>query len=206
MKISQILGKISVAGITPNVERSRPQIIESYRDYAPPAWVRKLVEDALDSVPDQYLGGLKTIVLTNRSALTRDQRRQKIWQRGKTHRLAEARGAYYRATRSRPASVWLYVDNILKPIPSWCLGLPIVSTVEITEVLFHEIGHHIHAVHKPVYDGKENVAEAWSRRLIRRFTLRRYWYAMPLAYPLAKAFNLAERIKKRISRGGKQQR
>ena len=66
--------------------------------------------------------------------------------------------------------------------------------------MFHEIGHHIHAVHKPVYDGKENVAEDWSKKLLRRFCRRHYWYAVPVLYPLATAINIGRKIKKKVSR------
>jgi len=94
---------------------SRPEIVEQYRDYSPPVRLKKWVETLLESVPPKYTVGLKTVVLTNQSALARNQRRQKIWQRGRKHRLANARGAYYRATRSTPATVWLYVDTSSSP-------------------------------------------------------------------------------------------
>ena len=196
MTNSEIRQDRKSADITSKAQHTRPQIVENYRDFVPPAWLKKIIEKALDSVPPNYLAGLKTVVLTNKSALTRDQRRQKIWQRSKTHRLAEARGAYYSATRSRSASVWLYVDNIMRPLGPWYFRVPIVGVIEFAEVLFHEIGHHIHAVHKPVYDGKENVAEDWSEKLLGRFVRRRYWYVMPVAYPIATAFNLATKIKR----------
>jgi hypothetical protein len=57
-------------------------------------------------------------------------------------------------------------------------------------VLFHEIGHHIHAAHKPVFDGRENVAEEWSRKLFVRFLGLRYWYLMPVLYPVALVIRL----------------
>lgn len=182
------------------LERARPQIVENYHDFVPPAWLKRVIEDALNSVPQKYLAGLKTVVLANKTALTRDQRRQKIWSRKKKYQLAEARGAYYAATRSRPASVWLFADNILRSMPAWYFRMPIFGVAEFAEVLFHEIGHHIHAVHKPVYDGKENVAEDWSGKLWGRFARRRYWYAMPVLYPIATAINIAKRIKKKVSR------
>lgn len=171
-----------------------PEIVETYRDFEPPTQVRKLVEELLDSVSADYLKGLKTIVLCNQAALTHDQRRQKVWGRGRKYRLAEARGAYYRATNSRPATVWLYVDNILKASPPWSLRIPVARYAEFGEVLFHEIGHHIHAVHIPIYDGKENVAEDWSRRLRRQFFRKHYWYLVPFRYPLSVLLNLALRV------------
>jgi hypothetical protein len=179
-------------------ERPRPQIIENYHDFTPPAWLKGVIEDALNSVPENYLAGLKTVVLTNESALTRDQRRQKVWHRNKAHRLSDARGVYWPSTNIRPASVWLFVDNIMRPLGAWYFRIPISGAIEFGEILFHEIGHHIHAVHRPVYEGKENVAENWSRKLLRRFCRRRYRYAMPLLYPLAAVLNLVLKVAKRV--------
>jgi hypothetical protein len=173
----------------------RPELVENYRDFEPPAGFRSLVEDLLQSVPPKYLVGLKTIVLTNRDALSRDQRKQKVWSRNRKVRLAEARGAYYKATRTSPASVTLYVDNILAShVPPWITKVPLLRYCDLDTVLFHEIGHHIHAAHVPIYDGKENVAEDWSRTLKRRFFRRHYWYALPLLFPLALAIKVAKRI------------
>jgi hypothetical protein len=186
-----------------------PDIIENYRDFEPPSQVRKLVEELVESVPRNYLKGLKTIVLCNRAALTRDQRRQKVWGRGRKYRLVEARGAYYRATNSRPATVWLYVDNILKASPAWMLRIPVACYAEFGEVLFHEIGHHIHTVHVPIYDGKENVAEDWSRKLTQQFFRKHYWYLVPFRYPLLALVKMTLLVTTRfaaIRRGQKNQR
>jgi hypothetical protein len=176
----------------------RPEIIENYRDFEPPPQLRRIIDNLIDCVPPNYLMGLKTIILTNQAALTRDQRRQKIWSRKRKYRLAEARGTYHRATHSRPATVWLYVDNILKGTPAWTLRLPLVRYVEFGEVLHHEIGHHIHAVHKPIHDGPENVADAWSRKLSINFFRKHYWYIVPVKYPLLLLIKLALWIAQRL--------
>jgi hypothetical protein len=157
-----------------------PEIVEAYRDYVPSIDVKKMVRELLKSVPAGYLAGLKRIVLTNRSSLTRDQRRKKTWQQGRKHQFATSLGVYYRATRSQPACVWLFVDNILEPFPSWVLRVPMSRYLIVGDVLYHEIGHHIHRVHRPVYEGKENVAKDWSRKLGRAFFRKRYWYLVPL--------------------------
>jgi hypothetical protein len=179
---------------------TRPSLVENYRDYIPPANLRQLVEDLLESVPPNDLRGLNAIVLCNRSALTRDQRRQKIWGRNRKYPLTEARGLYYEATKARPAMVWLLVDNILKSEPSWVLRTPILRYQSLSTVLFHEIGHHIHAVHKPIYEGKENVADDWGRKLGRRFFRKRYWYLKPLAYLASPFMKLAKRTQKTTER------
>jgi hypothetical protein len=178
--------------------RVRPEVVENYRDFEPRANFRKLLEDLLDAVPPKYLVGLKTIVLANQSALTRNQRRQKIWSRNRKIRLAEARGSYYRATESSPATVWLYVDNILRSEDPWFGRLPILCYYALATVLYHEIGHHIHAVHKPIFEGKEEVAEDWSKKLFGRFCRLRYWYLRPLVYPIWLLIELVRRIKRKI--------
>ncbi len=168
---------------------SAPEIVENYRDYTPSVDVKKIVSELLTSVPTGYLVGLKRIVLTNRLSLNRDQRRKKTWQQGRKHQFATSLGAYYRATRSQPACVWLFVDNILEPLPSWLPRMPMVCYSIIGDVLYHEIGHHIHRVHKPVYEGRENVAEDWSRKLGRAFFRKRYWYLVPVFPVLRRAAN-----------------
>ena len=70
----------------------------------------------------------------------------------------------------------------------------------LSTVLYHEIGHHIHAVHRPVFEGKEKVAEEWSWKLSGQFIRSRYWYLLPILYPLALLRKLAKRIEKMIAR------
>jgi hypothetical protein len=185
---------------TTETERDvQPKVVDNYRDFEPPANFRKLLEDLLDAVPAKYFVGLENIVLANQSALTRNQRRQKIWSRNRKIRLADARGCYYRATKSSPATVWLYVDNILRSEEPWFRRLPILRYYALATVLFHEIGHHIHAVHKPVFEGKENVAEDWSKKLFGRFCRLRYWYLRPFVYPIWVLIRLGKRLRKEMS-------
>lgn len=176
--------------------RNGPEIVEYYRDYIPPAQVKNIVQNLLKGVPKPYLSGLGTVVLTNRSALTRDQKRQRVWSRNRKGRLVDARGAYYRATAKSPATVWLIIDNIQRPEPALIFRVPIAAYDLIGKVLYHEIGHHIHAAIEPIYEGKENVADDWSDRLWRRFSRRRYWYLMPIAYPVRQFSRLWKRLRK----------
>jgi hypothetical protein len=175
----------------------RPEIVESYRDFTPPP-KSGMVDNLLSYVPPKYLVGLKKIVLTNRSALPRDKRRQKVWGRGRKYRLAESLGSYSRAWKSSPATVWLYMDNIVSADPAWVLRTPLLRYTRLADVLYHEIGHHIHAVHRPVHDGKENVAEDWSRKLSGRFLRRHYWFLMPILFPLSFATKMVRRMRKAV--------
>lgn len=160
--------------------RSGPIVVEAYRDYVPPQIVLPLIRELLDAVPPRYLVGLQTIVLTNQSAQPRKRQRQKIWSRTHKIKLVQARGYYSGATRASQASITLHIDNILKGSSARDLRIPFVRYFPFASVLYHEIGHHIHAEHNPVYEGKENVAENWSDKLLARFYQAHYWYLMPL--------------------------
>ena len=163
-----------------------PTIVESYRDFEPPSKFKQSVETLLRYVPPKYLIGLKSIVLTNRAALSRNARRQKVWSRNRKVRHAESLGSYYRATKSSPATVWLYVDNIVEAGIGWLDRAPVLRYLVVGQVLYHEIGHHIHAVHRPVHAEKEDIAENWSGTLSRRFYRQRYWYVYPFLYGVAR--------------------
>src|SRR5882762_160352 len=171
-----------------------PELVESYRDFEPPADFKQVVETLLAYVPPKYLVGLKKIILTNSSALSRDQRKQKTWSRNHKVRLSECRGSYFRATKSSSATVWLYVDNIVRHEPAWIARVPLLRYMEPSNVLYHEIGHHIHATSKPAYKECEDVAEEWRRKLLGNFARKRFWYLRPLFL----CFGLASRAVKSI--------
>jgi hypothetical protein len=175
---------------------SLPTIVEAYRDYSPPPTVRQLIQDLLKTVPPRYLVGLETIVLTNRAGETRDRKRQKVWSRNRKIKLADALGYYEASTRSSQASIVLHIDHILKGVEPWELKTPL-RYGPLAKVLYHEIGHHIHAERKPVFKGKEDVADGWSGKLLGLFYRRHYWYLMPLFYPLRMYMKIRRRIGKR---------
>ena len=162
-------------------ENTGPVIVESYRDFEPPPNFRRLIETLLLYIPPKYLTGLKTVVLTNRAGLTRDKRRQRVWSRNRKILLANAAGSYSRATKSSPATVWLYVDNLARSA-GWMLRLPFFRYMMPADVLYHEVGHHIHTVHRPIHEEREDVAEDWSGKLYAHFVRKHYWYIYPFLY------------------------
>jgi hypothetical protein len=177
---------------------STRNIVEAYRDYVPPRCVVPIVEDLLKAVPPRYLIGLQTIILTNQAAQPRKRKRQRIWSRNHKINLVKAIGYYSGASRSSQASITLHIDNILKRVPSRELRIPFVRYYPLASVLYHEIGHHIHAEHNPVYEGKENVAEDWSDKLSQRFYRTHYWYLMPILRPLVFLIKLARSLSGRF--------
>ena len=54
----------------------------------------------------------------------------------------------------------------------------------VGEVIFHEVGHHIHTTKVAEHKDRERVARRWGGRLCGRYYIRRYWYLMPLAIVL----------------------
>ncbi len=184
-----------------NQEPLGPNIVESYRDFDPPANFRQTIEILLKYVPPKYLAGLKTVVLTNREGLTRDQRKQKVWSRKRKIRLADALGSYSAASNSLQGEVWLYVDNIHSQELSWWSKLPLFRYVVPSDVLYHEIGHHIHKVHRPEHEEREDVAEKWKRKLRVQFFRKHYWYVFPLIYVLAMLFSPF--VKRRKNKGAR---
>jgi hypothetical protein len=74
------------------------------------------------------------------------------------------------------------MDQILQACPEVFLLLPPVKTFLIGEVLYHEIGHHIHRIEEPGYRAdKEAIADEWKDKLMRSFLRRRYWYVATIA-------------------------
>jgi hypothetical protein len=192
---------LKVETIPVELEPNVPTIVESYRNFAPPSNFRHDVETLLRFVPQKYLVGLKTIVLTNRAGLTGNKRKQKVWSRNRKVRLADSLGSYSRAGKNSPGTVWLYVDNIVKAESNWWRRVPLLRFMMPAEVLYHEIGHHIHAVHRPTHEGRENVAEDWGRRLWRGFLRKHYWYLSPFLYVAARAASPVIKRLKRNERG-----
>jgi hypothetical protein len=177
----------------PNV----PAITESYRDFEPPPNFKRYVETLLQYVPPKYLVGLTAIVLTNRAGLTGNKRKQKVWSRNRKVQLAECLGSYSRKHRSSPATVWLYVDNIVDAEMMWWKWVPLLRYMMPAEVLYHEIGHHIHAVHRPIHAGRENIAEDWSKKLWARFCRKHYWYLFSFLYVFARMVSpIVRRLKR----------
>jgi hypothetical protein len=171
-----------------------PAIIENFRDFEPPAKFRNIVDDLVRCVPPEFLVGLQSITLTNRFALSRNQKRKKTWSRNRRIRLADALSYYTPATRSSRFHCALRGQHYAGL--AWMVGeTALVRYMPTGEVLYHEMGHHIHAAHRPVYKGKEDVAEYWRRKLWSRFMRQRYWYLVPPFYVVGKIIRTVEKLR-----------
>lgn len=151
-------------------------LVELYRDYSPPFDASKPVRQLLSYVPDKYLAGLDCVTLTN-SHSTRLLRRGKTRSQKRKVKLSDCRGLY------GTGQVVLMVDKIFLGYPNYFLRLPYFRTYLLGEVLYHEIGHHIHRTKKHDRRDKEFVADEWAGKLLRSFMSKRYWYVSFAAIP-----------------------
>ncbi len=148
---------------------------EFYNNFVPPRYVRGLVARLLSSIPAKYSNGLGSVVLTNRSGAPRRHRLGKVTSRKRRFPQHQVFGRYHRAHSGDPAWIELYVDNLATAI-SCHPWIPMVRTACFAHVLFHEIGHHVHATVRPEFREKEDVADDWGRKLTRNYFFDQYWF------------------------------
>jgi hypothetical protein len=159
-------------------------IYEDYASYTPPVWVRPTVARLLSSLPEMSHNGLASIVLTN-SAHADDRYRR---QRRNRHGLIA--GRYHPRTKGREPWVEILVDRTILPIDGGLSRFQWARDVAVARVLFHELGHHLHATIGSPGRGGEPSAEAWQRRLAGAHFRKRYWYLRPAAPALLRVVNL----------------
>jgi len=158
-----------------------PLITTCFSDYEPPFDVVAAVRGMLSSVPPKYLVGMSEVVLTNTAALNRSRRRDVTKSRKRKVRQAAARGLYHPAWNGKPARIEILVDNTLRNWSAFFLWSSFVREQLLGDVLFHEIGHHIHYSVRPEYREKEDVADAWKVRLERNYHRTQFSWLRPIA-------------------------
>jgi hypothetical protein len=63
----------------------------------------------------------------------------------------------------------------------WWLKLSLWREMLVSDVLFHEIGHHIHAISHREYRERETVADEWRDRLQGRYLRSEYSWLLVVA-------------------------
>lgn len=173
---------------TSETKSGLPEVYVSFSGYKPPFNPEPLVRRMIDSVPRKYLVGLKSVVLTNSNGLSRKRRRSRVKHRARKVSMTEARGAYHPAYRGHPPWIEIFVDNCLQGWEKgWWLKTPYFRDELLSDVLFHEIGHHIHHTVRPEHREKEDVADVWKVRLERDYYKRIFrWIGVfrPILRPL----------------------
>ena len=154
---------------------AKVKVVEQYYNYTPPVHVHRSLQLLLRYVPEEYLRGLYKITLTNSEGLR--SVRGKITSEKRRFRPADCQGLYQKG------QIFLIVDQVFFQYPELFLLVSPFKTFVIGEVLYHEIGHHIHHLDEPGYRANiETVADEWRDKLLQSFLRRRYWY---LAWPIS---------------------
>ena len=150
-------------------------IRENYHTYVAPRWVARTVQRLLASIPEAHLSGLSSIVLTETAAVA--PARQARRNRGR-----QPLGRYHGAWRGDQAWIELVVDQIVADLPKPLNKLQVARDLVFGRVLFHEIGHHLHATRRGTGPSGEEGAESWGARLSRIHLTRRYGLHDPVPW------------------------
>ena len=114
-------------------------------------------------------------MLSNASGLSAKRRNTSVKRRKRKVMLAGAGGAYHPASRGSPAWIEIFVDNTLRGWETgWWLRVPYFREGRLSDVLFHELGHHIHHAVRPEHREEEDVADVWKVRLQRNYNRQRF--------------------------------
>lgn len=163
------------AASPPGSEPNLPRVIASFSDYEPQFDPVPMVRRMLDSVPKNYLAGLSVVRLSNASGLPGKRRKIQVKSRKRKFGLDTARGLYHPAFRGNQAWIEIFVDNAMRGWDSgWARRVPYIREMRISDVLFHEIGHHIHYAVRPEHREKEDVADVWKVRLENNYNRQRF--------------------------------
>ena len=175
------------------MDERKVRIVEAYIDYYPAFDTTRLIQKLLSTVPEKYLRGLESIVLTNERALPRKDRTGKTKSRKRKYDKSLILGRYHPEWQGKRPWIEIRVDKTLANCPRAALWFPPGREFCLGSVLFHELGHHVHHVMLPEYKEKEDVADDWSTRLMVNFLRKKYWLVL---WPII----LYGNIRKRLSR------
>ena len=178
-------------------EHHNVTIREAYKAYSPPIDAGKVVDKLLSGIPKKRLAGIKTVVLTDSANMTAGELRARARARGRTFRVRDCRGRYHPKWKGELAWIQIFVDNCLSDWPRFSLRIPFIREMLISEPLFHEVGHHIHANQEPEYRDGELVADNWESRLHGYYYRRKHWYLIPIAIPFWVVKRISKKMRKR---------
>jgi hypothetical protein len=160
----------------------RTKLITNFSGHPPPSDVTSIVYRMLESVPKDYLNGLSAVVLTSTGSLSRERLKSKTKSRKRTVKIAQAAGLYHPAWHGESAWVEIFVDQTLKNATKDWFKPPFEREMLLSSVLFHEIGHHIHATKRPEFREREDVAERWKEKLTATYFRKKYPWMLVLVY------------------------
>ena len=168
------------------------KIQENYKEYIPHSKISKSVERLVSDLPQKWIAGLGTIILTNTNALNNKRKRQNTKYRTREVSLNKCAGWYMKKWDNQPAYIELLVDNIFLDFPKWLYFSNFFVDYTLGYTIFHEIGHHIHKTQSPEFKEKEDVANKWRDKLTKSYFPKKYWY---IIYPVRPIFYVLNKFK-----------
>ena len=159
-------------------QRPKVEVVANFLDFRSHIDYCANVATLLGFVPGRYLAGLDRVVLRDSAGLTRSEKLRS------RKRRARILGTYHRATHDQRAQIHLFIDKIVGRWSPLLLRLAWFRELLIAQVLYHEIGHHIHERIAPEHRDGELTANDWRSRLGRDYMRRRHWYLRPFWKPL----------------------
>jgi len=171
----------------------QPKLITNFDGYSPSFDVTSVASRMIASIPANLLFGLDAVVFTNMHSLSQKRRTSTTKSRGRKVKIGNTAGLYHGKWQGKPAWIEIFVDQTMgaQARHRWIFKIPIVRDILFSDILFHEIGHHIHATAQPEFREKEDVADKWKLKLQRRYMRDRYpllTRILSLAKPLMKMF------------------
>jgi hypothetical protein len=180
LKSPTVLPYLNTIIVIPLNAEMMPEIEERYAEYRPPFDVATVVRELIDPVREKYTRGLKKVLLVNSSSLSRRDRVGKVWSRKRKRSKQDILGRYHHNN----GAAWIEI-RVDKTVESWKATVPALFWIPgirylcIAQVLYHELGHHIHQTIRPEFCEREDVADRWRVKLSVNFIRKRYWYFYP---------------------------
>lgn len=170
-------------------------IVENYRNYTPPKYLRRAVERMVTSLPASCQSGLKAVVLSNSAQIERGKT-ERI--RGRRYLRSRCLGRYHLKYRGEPPWIELIVDNIIRDADrTGCMGLflhiSFVQDLWLGEALFRQFGHHLEHTADNSARAGDAAVETWKERLQIQYTRKQYPCITLLSRPLRPLLNWLER-------------
>jgi hypothetical protein len=109
-------------------------------------------------------------------------------------RIGNTAGLYHGKWQGKPAWIEIFVDKTMYDNGRyrWVLRVPFIRDIFLSNVLFHEIGHHIHATAQPEYREKEDVADQWKVKLQKCYMRSRYPMLLAIVRLMRPLINVIE--------------
>ncbi|MCK4830405.1 hypothetical protein KA005_82570 [bacterium] len=141
---------------------------------------KKRIKKLILVIPKEHLIGLEKIIIVDQ---IEDKEKREVG------------GIYRQKYNNKPSSIELGINSIYKRMPRILFFFPFVATFSLSDVLYHEIGHHYHAnfTHGIKKKRQEDFVEDYSKRMMKkkfRWWLRFISPLSPLIRYLNKKINL----------------